>query len=100
MLHATDVLIDLKPVGGLRLVERSAVVVWIGVAIEIPRRIDKGVHRVGFAFGWTAALRTRRVSEFRNRRERRLPLAGQRDVFGQAHGELIVGNTDSSVLLA
>ena len=57
VLDPTGVLIDRHPVVGELGVEWLRVVVCGGVAQEVPRRIDEGVHRVGLAAGVTAALR-------------------------------------------
>ena len=69
VLDAADVLVDsllAKPVAGNLGIKRSALVVRIGVAIEIPGGIDECVHGVGFATGGTATFRTLRVQEFWN----------------------------------
>ena len=71
VLDAADVLVDGEPVLRDLRVERSAVVVRVGVAIEIPGRIDERVHGVGFAARRAAALGTRRVDELGQAAERR-----------------------------
>ena len=48
------------------LIEGSLVVVRVGVAIEVPGRIDERIHGVGLAPRRPAALRTRRVHEIRH----------------------------------
>ena len=60
VLDAAAVEIDRAPVRDLRRIERQLVVVRVGKAIEVPRRIDERVHRVGLAARRPAALRTRR----------------------------------------
>ena len=67
VLDAADVLVDRKPVRGFLFVEWRVVVVRIGVAIEIPGRVDERVHRVRFAPRRAAALRARGVHKFRQR---------------------------------
>ena len=71
VLNAADVLVDGKPILRDFGIERSAVVVRVRVTIEIPGRIDEGVHGIGFAPRQTAALGTRRVDELGQTAERR-----------------------------
>ncbi len=78
----------------------ALIVVRIGVAIEIPGRIDERVHRVRLAPRRTAAFRASRVHEFRHARQRRLPLPGQRHILRQAHRQLIIRHRNNSILLA
>ena len=100
VLHAADVLIDFEPVGDLRGIERRAVVVRIAVAVEIPGRIDKGVHGVGFAAGRAAAFRAGDIDELGNVFERRAAAAGDFDVGGKAHRKLIVGHRHHAAVRA
>ena len=60
VLDAADVLVDRHPVVGERARERLAVVVRVGVADEVPGRVDEGVHRVRLAPRRPAAARARR----------------------------------------
>ncbi len=71
VLDAANVLIDRKPVAGDLSIKWRAIVVRICVAVEIPGRVDKCVHRVGFTSRRAAALRTRGVDEFRHTSQRR-----------------------------
>ena len=100
VLDAADVLIDGEPVlRGLR-VERSAVVVRVGVAVEIPGRIDERVHGIGFAARRTAALGAGRVDELRQFAERRS--AGERDldILRQNHGQIFFRHGNDAVFFA
>ena len=70
VFNACDVLVDGKPVIGDLRIEGGAVIVRVGVAVEIPGGIDKGVHGVGLAACRTATVRASRVGEFRNSAQR------------------------------
>ena len=70
MFNAANVLIDGKPVLRDLAIERSPVVARVGVAIEIPRRIDERVHGIGLAPRRTAALGAGGIDEFRHSAER------------------------------
>ena len=95
---AADVLVDGKPIGDFCGIERSFVVVRIAVAIEIPRRIDEGIHRVGFAARGAAAFWTRSVDEFRSGRERRFAFAGEFWIRRQQDWQVFVRNGLQAVL--
>ena len=66
VLDAADVLIDGEPVRDLLRTEGRARVLRVRVAIEVPGRVDKGVHRIGLAPRRAAALGTDRVHERRD----------------------------------
>ena len=69
VLDAADVLVDAaiaEPVLRDLAVERRVVVARVGVAIEIPGRIDERVHGVGLAARRAATLRTRGIRELRH----------------------------------
>ena len=70
VLNTTDVLINREPVGNGLAVERSLLIVRVGVAVEIPGRVNERVHGVGLAFRRSATFRTRGVQKFRHARER------------------------------
>ena len=83
VFNAANVLVDWEPVIGFRGVERRGIVFRIGVAIEVPARIDECVHRVGLAGCGSATLRARRVEELWNPAERRATFAGDFNLLGQ-----------------
>ena len=86
MFYSADVLVDAmisEPVACFLAVERSLIITGIGVAIEVPGRVDKRVHRVGFATGWTTAFRAGSVDEFRHVTQGRAPSQGDVHVFRQ-----------------
>ncbi len=58
VFDAADVLVDRKPTGDGFGIEGRPVVMRVAVAIEIPRRIDEGIHGVAFAPRGAAALGT------------------------------------------
>src|SRR3974390_2914262 len=100
---AADVLINsaiTEPVLRDFSVEGSAVIASVGISIEVPRRIDKRVHRVGFASSGTATLWANSIDELGNPAERRS--TGQRDldIFGQDHRQIVFRYGDNAVLLA
>ncbi len=88
VLDAADILIDRHPVVGGRPVDRLDGR-RVGEAGEIPRRVDKGVERVGFAPSVAAAMRAFDVLP---RRMAFQGIAGhvEGDVLGQGDGQLVV----------
>ena len=92
VLHPADVLVDFKPISDLGGVERHGAVVRIAVAVEVPGRIDEGVHGIGLAPGRAAALGTRHVDELRHVFERRTAGAGDLDAVRQQHRKLAFRN--------
>ncbi len=85
VLDAADVLVNGEPVIDDLAVEGRTVIVRVGVAIEVPGRIDERVHGVGLATRRAATLRTRRVHELRHALERRSALQRDVDVLRQEH---------------
>ncbi len=75
-------------------------VLRVGVAIEVPARIDEGVHRVGLAPRRPAALGAGHVDELRHAAQRRAALLRDLDLLGQHHRQLIVGHRNQAVALA
>src|SRR5277367_961947 len=100
VLDAADVLIDGEPVFCSFRIEWTLVVLRARVAVEVPRRIDEGVHRVCLAARWAAAFWTRRVQKFRDFTQRRAALLRDLDIVGQQHWQLVVRNGNDAVLLA
>ncbi len=94
VLHAADVLIDLEPVSDLRRIERHAIVVRVAVTIEIPGRIDEGVHGVGLAARRAGAARTLDVHEVGHFLERRAAGTSELHVQRQHHGQFALGHRD------
>ena len=70
----------------------SAVVVGVGEAVEVPRRVDERVHRVGLAPRRPAAGRAGDVDELRHVGQRRIAAAGELGHLGQLHRQLLVGH--------
>src|SRR5216684_5135980 len=95
---AADVLVDRKPVGNFRRIERSFVVVRVAVAVEVPRRINERVHGVGLAARGTTALRASGVHKIRSRGKRRSAFTGQLGIFRKHYGKILVRHRDDSVL--
>ena len=91
VLDAADILVDRhQPVHhGAR--GRRLLVPRIGEAREIPRRIDKGIHGVGFARGLSPALRTSDVLPGRMMVERVAGLV-ERHILRQHHRQVLVGH--------
>ena len=65
VLNSANILIDGKPILRGPRTKRRVVVVRVGVAVEVPGRIDEGVHGVGFAARRTSTLRASRIYELR-----------------------------------
>ena len=94
MRDAADVLIHRHPVIVARRHHLVVIVrrgVGRGVAHVIPRRIDKSIHRVGFAFGRLAAFGTGAVDETRVCLERISGAIGYQ-VQRQHDGQVFFGN--------
>ena len=91
---AADVLVHRHPVF---VVRRDHLVVIVrrgvggGVAHVIPRRIDEGIHRVGFAFGGFGALGTSAVDETLVCLERTSGAVGDQ-VLWQYDRQILLGN--------
>ena len=88
VLDAADVLIDGQPVSRA-LIDHRAVLVRARVAHVVPRGIDEGVHRVGFAARRAAAPGTLALVE-RRRPGERVAAAVRHQVLRQHHRKLIV----------
>ena len=69
----------------------------IGIAVEVPGRIDKGVHGVGLAARRSSTARTGRVHERGNTAERGSVLLRDLDLLRQQDGELIIGHGHDAV---
>ena len=100
VLHAADVLVDGKPILRDRRIERRLRILRVGVAIEVPARIDEGVHRVGLALRRPAALGARGVHKLRHARQRRTALLRNLDLLRQKHRQLIVRHRNQPVAFA
>ncbi len=100
MLDATDVLIDRKPVLRGLGVKRSMVVVRVCVTVEIPGRVDEGIHGIGFAARRAAALGTSRVDELGYSSERRS--TGERDIniFRQDNRQIFFRHRNDAIFFA
>ncbi len=90
VFDATDVLIDRQPVL-CASIHRHRVLVGTGEAQEVPRGIDEGVHRVGFAARALAATRAAAAQEGL-RFLQRIARAIGHQVFGQSHRQVCVGH--------
>ncbi len=102
VLDAADVLVGRHPVVGAGIdhgrVRRARRRVD-AVAGVVPRRIDEGVHGVGFALGRLAALRAGAIDEIGALRQRIAGTVGHA-VFGQRHGQLVVGHRHRAARVA
>ena len=70
----------------------------VAVAIEIPRRIDEGVHGVAFAPCRSATFRTVHVDERRNAFERRTAFTGDLYVERKKHRQIFFGHGHDAAL--
>ncbi len=100
MLDAADVLVNGEPILGDRGVKRAGRVFGVGVAVEVPARIDEGVHGVGLAACGASTFRTGNVDKLGHAAERRTTLLGDLDLRGQNDGELVVGHGNQAIELA
>ena len=87
---AAGVLVHRQPMAGQRRVHRPGGVVRAEVAQHIPRRIHKGVHRVGFPPGRAAALRADGVDESGVDGQGRFAGGPEFGVAGQQHRQLLL----------
>ncbi len=78
MRVAADVLVHRRPLFSDAAVERFIFVSRIAVTEEVPRRIDKRIHRVSLTTRRTTTLRTGCVYKLRHARQRRLARARER----------------------
>src|ERR1019366_1193157 len=81
-------------------IEGGVGILRIRVAIEVPARIDEGVHRVGFAARRTAAFGAGGVYKFRHAAERRAALLRDLNLRRKDNRQLVVGDWDEAVAFA
>src|SRR3989440_5333496 len=89
MFRSTDVLIDGQPAPHSFLAPGLLIVVRVGVAQEVPRRTHKGIHRIGFARGWTTAHRAGSIHKVPLIAQWRLACRLKLHIFGQLDRQLI-----------
>ena len=68
----------------------------VGVAQEVPRRVDEGVHRVRLATPFNAATRTRNADPVLGSLERRLAFRRVVVDLGKQDRKLVFGHRDDS----
>jgi len=88
VFDTADVLVNRQPVVSRRFLDQAAFIVRGRVTGVVPRGLDEGVHRVGFAFGRCATFRAAALIEFRHARQWRAGAIGH-DVFWQDDGQLV-----------
>jgi len=96
VFDTSDVVVDGRPVVRYVLVERRVVVVGRRVTQEVPRRVEEGVHRVGFASRVLSAFGTGRLDEARGFFER---VPARLYELGEFDGEFVVGDEDGSAVV-
>lgn len=92
VFDAADVLVDVHPVIALLRIPGLFVVAGVGIAQEVPRRADEGVHRIRFPFSRAAAFRAGAVDKAIARRQGRYGTGREFDVFRQFDRQLVFGN--------
>src|SRR5579863_820118 len=100
MFNTAYILVDRKPIRNLLRVERRARIIRIAVAIEIPGRIDEGVHGIRLAAGGLTALGTLHVYEFWDVFQRRPAFASDRNLQRKNHWQIALGNRNHAALRA
>ena len=97
---AADVLVDGRPLLGLRHVERLGVVVRVQEPQEVPRAVDEGVHRVGVA-ARGGAVGQGHVDPVLGGAQRRGALRLQVETVrvGQCHRQRVFGDRDLAAVL-
>ena len=100
VFDAADILVYRHPVARSLAIERSPIVVRRGKAQEVPRGVDKGIHRVGFAPGRAAAAGAGYFSELLAFGERRTAFPGKRHVSRKRNRQLILRHRNRPALLA
>ena len=100
VLHAADVLIDRKPVCDGLAINWLIRQPRIGIAIEVPGRVHEGVHGIGFAARFAAALRTLGVDELRHFGQGRTALQSDFNFIGQQHRQIFFRHRHHAAFLA
>ena len=100
MGDAPDVLVDRKPESGRRGIERGPIVPRVRVAVEVPGRVDKGVHGVGLAARRLAAPGARNSLERLRSRQRRATFPAESDIVGKQDRKVLFGNGNDAALRA
>src|SRR5215510_998470 len=100
VLDSAAVEIDRQPVLHHLRVERLSIVAWIGEAIEVPRRVDERIHRVGLSTRGAATLRTLHVDELGYLRQGRVAASGELSNLWELHWQLAVRHRHDAVFLA
>ena len=100
VLDAANVLVDGEPVLQSCRIEWSLVVVRVGVAIEVPGRIDESVHGVGLAPRRASAFGAGGVDEVRHPAEGRAALLRDLNCSGSRTGNCSSGTGTMPSLLA
>src|SRR6185312_14859071 len=85
MFHATDVLIDRKPICNCICAKWRVGIAGIGIAVEIPGRIDESVHRIRLAPRDSAALWAGDAGKLWHACQRRTALLGDLNIFRQRY---------------
>src|SRR5262249_35524535 len=81
-------------------IERRTSVMRVGVAVEVPGRVDKSVHRVGLAARRTATFWACCIQEFRHIQQRRPTRERDVNVVREQYGQLAFGYRHDAILLA
>ena len=89
VFDATDVLVNRHPRLGGFSAKGDVFLEWVSEPQEVPRRVDKGVHRVGLPLSRTVARWARGVEKRFIGCEWRLAIGQELDVVGSEHGQLL-----------
>ena len=92
VFDAADILVDVHPVVPLLRIPGLLLIAGVGVTQEVPRRADKGIHRVRFPFRRAAAFRAGTIDKVAARRQRRYGTGREFDVFRQLDRQLVFGD--------
>ena len=72
----------------------------VGVAVEVPGRVDECVHGIGLAPCGTSTFGARRVHEFGNAPEWRTARQRDVDAVGKNDGQVLLRHRDDAIFLA
>src|SRR5262245_32968232 len=99
VLDAANVLVNRKPFIDDPAIGRRSLDPWIGKTCEIPGRVDKSVHRIRLATGWSGTLWASHVFPGRMTIER-IAWDVESHILRQGHRQIIFRHGDYATLLA
>src|SRR5579875_547041 len=100
VLGAADILVYRQPAPHSFRAPGLLIVMWIGIAQEVPRRTDERIHRIRLACGRAATGRAGSMQKVWLIAQRRLAGGFKLDVFGQVDRQLLLRHRHHTILIA